>query len=293
MSGFFKNLSPASSVSRLFWICLLIAAALRVYGAWCLRFNLNLDAGVVALMSKHMAEGVDFPVFFYGQAHMGSLEAALGAVFCRLFGVSGLAVNMGTVIPAFLLLWVVYVWARDIGGSTAGLAAMVFCCIGPLAFFHYSVSPRGGYAAVLLFGTLSLWLSSRIVATTRAADQDQNQWGPPYHMYFWLGLVGGLGWWSGQLVAAALLASLLVLLFGLGRGVLNWGLVLGLIGFGCGSLPFWVYNALHGWPTFAFTGSLGRMDMWHGLQLFFGPRFLALTDLHNLPSTARWGGLGI
>ncbi|MBU4429254.1 MAG: hypothetical protein KKE37_07875, partial [Verrucomicrobia bacterium] len=52
---------------------LVFGAAVRVFFAACFRFSMNSDYGIVALMAKHIVEGRDFPVFFYGQAYMGSL----------------------------------------------------------------------------------------------------------------------------------------------------------------------------------------------------------------------------
>ncbi|WP_045218726.1 hypothetical protein [Desulfonatronum thioautotrophicum] len=98
---------------------------------------------------------------------------------------------------------------------------------------------------------------------------------------FLLGIIGGLGWWSSQLVTAALVSSALLLALVLCRRVFTWTLLLGFAGFFLGGLPFWLYNALHGWPTFAFGGSLGQMDFLQGLGLFFGERFLALARLND------------
>ena len=121
---------------------LLAGGLVRLYAAWCFRHNMNLDAGIVALMAKHIAEGREIPVFFYGQAHMGSLEPLFGGLFCRLFGVSGFAVCLGTAFTSFWLLPVVYCWARDAAGRFAGIAALAFVVIGPGGFFHYNGTPR-------------------------------------------------------------------------------------------------------------------------------------------------------
>ena len=93
---------------------LAIGLATRIYGAWCFRFNLNPDASVVALMVKHMAEGRDFPVFFYGQAYMGTFEPMVSAALCRLFGCSGFMVCLGTALLGFCTLPFIYRWARDL-----------------------------------------------------------------------------------------------------------------------------------------------------------------------------------
>lgn len=284
------NQRRSFQLSREVWIAgiiLVVALIVRLYGGWCLRFHLNLDAGVVALMAKHMAEGISFPVFFYGQAYMGSLEPAVSALFCKIFGVSGFAISMGTVLLGMLLLPVVYFWTRDIAGRTAAVAAMLFCTIGPAGFLHYSVSPRGGYAAIMLFGTLALWLSSRIVIKTIQNDR------PPVVDYLLLGLAGGFGWWSSQLVVSALFASALLLVIGLRSRAFTWRLLLGLAGFFLGSLPFWVYNALNDWPTFFLMGSLGTINFWEGVRLFFVDRFLFLVGLSDNTPALLIAGLSI
>ena len=77
---------------------LALAAGLRVAGAWGARAVTDMDTSVVALMARHMAHGTDWPVFFYGQAYMGSLEPAGSALLMRLFGDGGFALTMGPVL---------------------------------------------------------------------------------------------------------------------------------------------------------------------------------------------------
>ena len=42
----------------------------------------------MGLAALHIARGEDFPVFFYGQEYMGTLEAYLAAPLVALFGPS-------------------------------------------------------------------------------------------------------------------------------------------------------------------------------------------------------------
>ncbi len=105
---------------------------------------------VFGLMASHMAEGRAWPVFFYGQAYMGSLEPMLGALFCLLFGTSAFAVALGTGLSAFLLTLVAWRMARALAGPWAALyAAALFATVSP-AFAAYMADPRGGYAMALL-----------------------------------------------------------------------------------------------------------------------------------------------
>src|SRR3989304_10492126 len=46
----------------------------------------NADEAVVALMARHILQG-ERPIFFYGQAYMGSLDAWLTALGFAVFGI--------------------------------------------------------------------------------------------------------------------------------------------------------------------------------------------------------------
>lgn len=256
---------------------LVIGAAVRLAGAWLFRNPDNPDQGIVALMAKHIAEGREFPVFFYGQAYMGSLEPAVSALICLIFGYSGFAVTLGTAAVGFLLLPVVYVFAKDIAGRTAGLAAVAFCIVGPVGYFHYMHSPRGGYALTLVLSMLLLWYGCRL-----AVRHDEGG-AAPLAGYALLGLIGGVGWWSNQLITAAILAAGLVMLAVLGRRALGLPLVASALGFGVGSLPFWAWNAGHGWASFAMAKTLGTANYIEALQTLLARR---------LPEIFNAGGEG-
>lgn len=260
-----------------------LAVATRVLAAWRFRHQTNLDAGVVALMARHISRGEAFPVFFYGQAHMGSLEAIFSGLFCRLFGVSGFAVSLGTALVACGLPPVVYLWGRDAAGRGAGIAALSLVVIGPGGFFHYNGSPRGGYAAALTFGAFLLWYSARLAARARRGAP------PSPGAFFILGMVAGLEWWSSQIGTAAILTAGVVLLAGYRRAIFSWRpLVSGLGGFFLGSLPLWIYNLHHGWPTFAFAGTLRRdFSRFQALGWFFNDRFRSLMVPRGLPQSVQ------
>ncbi len=119
----------ASPRARCWWLMSVLlftaGAAARVTGAWHYRFTTDPDCGVVALMAKHIAEGRDLRVFFYGQPYMGSPEPATSALFCKLFGVSGFWVCMGTAVCGILCLLLIYLWARDAAGPAAGKESCV------------------------------------------------------------------------------------------------------------------------------------------------------------------------
>jgi len=238
----------------------LVGLGLRIFKAWTGHLSPNADFGIVGLMAKHMAEGRDFSVFFYGQPYMGSLEPAVSAVLCRVFGFSSFMVCIGTALVGALLLPLVYFWGREAGGRQAGLMATLFCLVGSDTLFHFSVAPRGGYMTMMVSGVLSVLLAARI-ATRMGQGQPV-----PSRYYLGLGLAAGFAWWSTQLAIAFLLTAALVLLSGFRWRMVQKGLLPAALAFFAGSFPWWLWNARNGWATFEFGGELGRVPVSKGLH---------------------------
>ncbi|MDO9541171.1 MAG: hypothetical protein Q7J98_02460 [Kiritimatiellia bacterium] len=272
----FRNSSAFHRTGAIiFTALLLLGAAVRIYSAWQLRHNLNSDAGIVALMAKHMAAGVDFPIFFYGQAYMGSLEPLVSALFCVLFGTSGFMVTLGTAFVGWLILLAVFAWARDAHSPAAGLAAMAYCVIGPTGFVHYQASPRGGYMVTILLSAMILRLISKLIINGHENSLvSKGKW-------FILGLLAGIGWWSNQLIVSAIFAAALMALVFLRQKIFSLNTLGAAIGFFIGSLPFWWWNVLYDWQSFEFAGSLGQTPFARGLKMFFWERLPDLLDLNH------------
>ncbi len=237
-------------------LALLTVAALvvRTYFAWIGQWSTDPDRGVASLMAMHMAEGRAWPVFFYGQGYMGSLEPLVASLFCRLFGVSGFTVCLGTAVPAALMLIPIFFLTRRIAGPFAGAAAAAFLVVGPDAFVAYTSSPRGGYTAILVLNTLILLLAARL------ADLLWQKRTPQHAEGVGLGVCGGLGWWVGPMVLPALGTAGLVLAVAL-RGRL-WHRSIGqaALGFLAGSAPWWWWNAQHGWISLSMRKAVGGVN---------------------------------
>ncbi|MCC5843632.1 MAG: hypothetical protein JJU05_05210 [Verrucomicrobia bacterium] len=247
-------------------LCLLLpAAALRIYGAWAFRYITDADGSVVALMARHMAEGREFPIFFYGQHYMGSLEPMVSALFVLLLGPSGFAVCLGPALMAVAALLVLCLWASDAGGVWAGGLALGLCVLGPYRYFLFQFAPRGGYMIALLCSGFLLWQAARISVRSRSAAA------PELWPWFGLGLVAGAGLWSHAIVFSAVMAALVVLLLGW-RGAF-WRhprpILAGLGGFLLGFSPWWIYNLLHGWASLEMFQNTLDLPLREGMSLLW------------------------
>lgn len=270
--------------TTLYWalvtLCFAAGIAARFYGAWACRYVSNPDTGIVALMVKHMAEGREWPVFFYGQAYMGALEPMVSALLARLLGTTGFAVNAGTALVAVCTLPVIFRWAYEAAGKAGALAALALCAVGPHYYFMFQFAPRGGYAVTLLLGLLVMWLGARTAARIHAGGEPARGW------FFLIGLLAGLGWWTNQLIAAALAAAATVLAIGLRGRIWRSGPWFGLLGFAIGSLPFWLWNGRHHWASFDLLAGMGTTDARLGLRLLW-QRYDRLIGLNAWPPAAR------
>ena len=60
-------------------VLLTLSCFLHIYALRSVGHGLEPDEAVVGLMAKHISEGRELPVFYYGQPYLGSLEAFLVA----------------------------------------------------------------------------------------------------------------------------------------------------------------------------------------------------------------------
>jgi hypothetical protein len=259
-------------------LLLFLGIAARVFVAWALMESSSSDHGVPCLMAKHIAEGKGFPVFYYGQPYMGSLEPALGALLTYVFGMNGFAVNLGTALFGIALLPIVYAWGRRAGGAVAGLSALLFCVIGPFGFFQFQSWSYGGYAAIVFFCALLVFGAAWLVVRERDDRLTVPWW------YLGFGLTAGAAWWTAPHTLPAILTAAVLLLLGVRWKLMGWRALLGLVGFITGSLPFWIWNARHEWATFAFLSPGSGGNVWEGVRVFFGTNMLRVLGLprHSL-----------
>jgi hypothetical protein len=273
MSTETKNTGRFLLADGLALVALALAIALRIWGAWAARCITEPDPGVVALMARHMAALKDFPVFFYGQAYMGSLEPMASALMVRLLGSTGFAVTLGPVLFAAAALVFLWRWARDAAGPWGGLAALLAGMFGPSAYFQFQSAPRGGYMVALWVDALALFAAARMA--TRLHEGQKVGLGK----FLALGLLAGVGMWSNMIVVSALGVSVLMLWHGM-----RWkfwkharGIVAGLAGFLVGLAPWLVYNVRQGWTSLEMSQIGGHAPLREALHNSWD-RLLLLQD---------------
>jgi hypothetical protein len=141
---------------------LLLKLALHLGGA----VVFDSDEAIVGLMARHILQGAR-PVFFYGQAYMGSLDAWLVAGVFALFGPSVGAIRAVQGVLFLAHVGLTYLLARRWSGDevVASLSALLMAWPPVLLTLYTSVS-LGGYVETLVLGDLLLLLGWKL-ATER------------------------------------------------------------------------------------------------------------------------------
>ena len=160
----------------------------------------NSDEAVVGLMARHTLQG-SVPIFFYGQAYLGSLDALLVALG---FGLAGAHVWVIRAVQILLYAGTVattYVLAGRVTRSTAAaVVAGLLMAVPTVNVTLYTTVSIGGYGEALLIGNLIL-LSALAI------------WDRPAAGWLWpaWGFLCGFGLWVfGLTLAYSLPAAVLV-----------------------------------------------------------------------------------
>ncbi|MFJ6196232.1 DUF423 domain-containing protein [Micromonospora sp. NPDC092111] len=186
----------------------------------------NSDEATMGLAALHIARGDAFPVFFYGQAYMGTLEAYLAAPLVALTGPSVLALRLPLLALYALLLPLGWRLTRRLGGDRwFALLVVTVLALGSDRVVKNQLIAGGGYPELNPIG-LALALLTVHLATGRRAVRDGVRPAPDgtgalpggrrWRFAGW-GLLAGLTVWVDPLLLPYLLALGVVLVGATGR----------------------------------------------------------------------------
>lgn len=204
----------------------------------------NSDEATMGLAAIHIQHG-EFPIFFYGQNYMGVLEAYLAAPLFSLFGASIFLLRLALLLLFTLFLVTMYLLARTLYTKNFALFLIILLSLGSNAVLSRELSAIGGYVETLLFAALSFLIAAWLALPSPGVGRRVWLWRSLGYCAW--GLVIGLGVWSDLLILPLALCSGLVLCVFCWREMLRGGVLLLLLFFFLGSLPFFVYN-IHAAP---------------------------------------------
>ncbi len=203
----------------------------------------NSDEATMGLMARHIAYAGEHPVYIYGQDYMGSLEAHIGAVLFFIFGSSLFSLRLGLVLLYALFLVSLYLLTSLLYSKKLALVVIILFSIGSVELLTRQLKAVGGAMETMLFGSLLLLLSSRLVLSYQKKVLNA---GGRWLLYGCFGLTMGLGMWSHLLILPFAATSLVFLVFFCYREVLYPSILTSFIlGFLLGYLPSLIFDIQH------------------------------------------------
>jgi len=221
------------------WIFFIVLIGIAWKTLWLTfdAFPFNADEAITGLMARHILQG-ERPIFFYGQAYMGSLDAFLAAFLFRLLGEGILPIRVVQVILYTCTIITTACLGQKLTGTwKAGLSAALLMAVPAVNVTLYTTVSLGGYGEALLISNgafLCVMNLSSSDSTTRKTM-----------LIGLLGMLAGLGFWVFGLTLVATLPAMVFCLIFLwrqrersGRFIFPGVLIL-LAGFLIGSIPWW------------------------------------------------------
>lgn len=191
----------------------------------------NSDEATMGLAALHVQTGRGYPIFFYGQHYMGTLEAYLAAPLLAFTGPSVLAMRLPNLL--FYAAFLVLMWHLTRRLYTPWLATftVALLALGSYRMLQNQLIAGGGYPEIAPAGALLVLLAINLAARPRTAG-----------FAIW-GFVAGLMLWDDWLIMPYVAAAGALLLVPDRRTLRGRpGLALGL-GMLVGAGPLIVYNA--------------------------------------------------
>ncbi|MFK3980129.1 ArnT family glycosyltransferase [Micromonospora sp. NPDC050397] len=251
----------------------------------------NSDEATSGLVAMHVAQGREFPLFFYGQYYMGALESYLAAPLFALFGPSVLALRLPNLALYAVFLLLVWRLTRRLYSPWLATATVGLLALGSDRVLKNQLIAGGGYPEMNPAGTLLVLLAVNLglgVTTGRRR----------LLAYAGFGLVGGLTLWDDWLVLPYVGAAGLLLLLANWRelrGRAGWALGGGLL---AGLVPIVAHNltAAPAHRSLAVYATLGGdttaswADRLHGGVLFGVPMGTGLCEPGRCAPWQLWWG---
>jgi len=191
--------------------CLLIAIVVRAFVVIHTQGFIDGDEALVGIQAEHILRG-EFPIYFYNQPYMGSLEAYIMAGIFAIVGPSVWALRAEPTLLSLVVVWLTWKLAATLA-DTARLPlhakqwfmtiAAFLAAIPPLYDTVLELRTLGGYVEIFIF-MLLLLLFALELTNRRAAGASRREL-----VWRWagIGFIVGLGLWVNPIICYAIFAA--------------------------------------------------------------------------------------
>ncbi len=214
------------------------------------------DGVVIAMMADDIAKGVNFPLIYYGQFYMGSIEAWITAPLFMITGPTWWGIAFAPIFVSTIGVIPFYFLGKSLGGKASGMAAALLWAITPFAVNFYNISPRGCYPEVLCGGAALLWYATERFKGASFGSVPS----------FFIGALTGLLLWTSLLSVPAITVVALSVVWASRLKIFQRENIILAVGFAVGAAPFLAILSFVKGDT---TTKIGFSNPWQRADAFF------------------------
>ncbi len=178
------------------------AFLLRIYFLFATDEVLNADESLIMLMSKHIAELRNFPIFHYGNSYLGTLDNYLSVIFVKIFGLNVFSLRMTSVFLSLILILTTIKLVKTILGETEGFIAGLYIAVPPIFLLMWNVRFFIGYLDILILGNFLYYILLRFLTDFNKLQEKEK-----LRYLLLIGFISGLGIWSHFLFGLYIIIS--------------------------------------------------------------------------------------
>lgn len=226
-----------------------------------LKIPLSSDEGIIGLMAMHILKG-EFPIVFWGQPYMGTLEAFIDAPLIFLLGANAISVRIYPFVCSLLFMYLTYKLAAKIYNREIGLITLLLLAI-PVPYLSECVffCPGNNIGTVVL-GSITLLISYNLVFERDV--KNKTLW------YAVLGFILGLGFWYHMLIVSYIVVVIALLFLKDKLLIIRRNFWVFTALFILGSFPIFLFNIKNNYITFyGITSGVGKYKILKNLKVFF------------------------
>ncbi len=234
--------------TRVTSLIIMMATLIRVFllaSGWPL---LDGDQGTMGLAALHIFHGTDYPIFFYGQTFMGTIEAYIAALIFHIFGISTFSLRIGLLFFYVGFLINMFLLIRKLFSANFAVFTTLLLALGAPEIVYWQLSPRV-YPEIPFFASslllIAVHLALKLEQQYSITQQRRHFLQKDLWFYGMWGFIAGFSIYDDPLIIPFVVITGFILLICLYRRKVIINYIVIIVTFLIGISPILIYTVLH------------------------------------------------
>ncbi len=188
----------------LFYLSVLSAFFLRLYFVLKTNEVLNADESLIMIISKHIAEFKDFPVFHYGNSYLGTLDNYISVIFVKIFGLNVISLRLTPIFLSLIFIFTTKKLVEIILNKKGAIISAFYIAFPPIFLLMWNIRMFIGYIDILILGDILYLILLKLIINYESLNSKQR-----IIKFSFLGFISGLGMWCHFLFIVYILTAII------------------------------------------------------------------------------------